>query len=305
MKSEMMIEILFMLLARRRVTAEEISRKFGVSRRSAYRYLDELSLIVPLYVERGAKGGFSVMDHFRLPATFLTEKEYAVVLQALEAYSKELPGDELTYAINKIRANSKSSREVSLGSSTLMIDNGPWGITEDYNNKLKVLAECVEGSKPAFVEYRNLNGEASKRVIEPHTLVLKQGVWYVYAYCRLRCDFRLFKIGRMERVIVQEGTFERRSTEGLGQVFGYRDADPDRREVVFEADQSVVSEIEEWLGVECVERKDGVSTVRALLPVNGGLISKLLGYGGRVRVIEPKELRDKITESARQLLSLY
>ena len=29
MKSEIMIQILFMLLARRRVTAEEVSRKFG------------------------------------------------------------------------------------------------------------------------------------------------------------------------------------------------------------------------------------------------------------------------------------
>lgn len=306
MKSEIMIQILFMLLARRRVTAEEVSRKFDVSKRSVYRYMDELSLLVPLYVERGMKGGFSIMDDFRLPATFLTEKEYGVVLQALDAYAEELPGEELGIAINKLKANSKSSRKISLNSSTLMIDSGPWGITDEYNNKLHVLAECVETSRAIYMEYRNVNGVATSREAEPHTLVLKQGIWYVYAYCRLRGEFRLFKVGRIEHLKVLDGNFERRSTEGLSGVFGYNDESPKMKDVVFEAHRTVISDIEEWLGVGCVQTdENGKATVRARLPVDDGLASKLLGYGGRIRVIEPKELRDKIADSANAILAIY
>ena len=306
MKCEIMIEILFMLLSKKRVTAEDISRRFLVSKRTVYRYLDELSLIVPIYVERGSKGGFSVVDSFRLPSTFLTEKEYAVVLQALVAFADELPGAEILSAINKIKANSKGAREISLNSNTLIIDSGPWGITDEYNNKLKVLAECVEKSICAQVCYRNIDGVVSQRTIEPHTLVLKQGIWYVYAYCTLRCDFRLFKVGRFESINVDNVSFERRNTEALSNVFGYRASDPDRETVVLEVESAIISEIEEWLGVECVREKiDEKYIVRAELPINSGLVSKVLGYGGKVRVLEPKSLIDRVISSASAIVGHY
>ena len=80
---------------------------------------------------------------------------------------------------------------------------------QENNNKLKVLQECVEKNLTVAFKYYNVDGNASERTVEPHTLVLKQGIWYIYAYCRLRGDFRLFKVGRISSMIVGGETFER------------------------------------------------------------------------------------------------
>ncbi|MBQ7164792.1 MAG: WYL domain-containing protein [Clostridia bacterium] len=303
MKFEILIDIIFALLARRRVTAAEIADKHGISRRSVYRYIDEISRIVPLYAVHGPNGGYAIEDSFRLPATFFTEGEYSVTMQALEAFGKEFP-EKASSALDKLKAGSKHAREINLATSSLMIDSGPWGVTENYNVKLRVLEECVESLSPVRIKYRDGNGEASERVIEPHVIVLKQGIWYIYAFCRLRCEFRLFKVGRIEMEIVQEGTFERKPTDGLAAALSY-DAADNREEVVIEADETVASEIEEWLGVDCVTRENGRIIARAMLPVNGGLTSKLLGYGGKIKVLAPAKLKNAILAAAANITEIY
>jgi predicted DNA-binding transcriptional regulator YafY len=44
-------------------------------------------------------------------------------------------------------------------------------------------------------------------MIEPYQLVLKGNRWYVYAYCREREDFRLFRLSRMTNLQMQTETF--------------------------------------------------------------------------------------------------
>lgn len=305
MKTEILFDILFRLLANKFVKAEQLANDYGISVRTAYRYMDELSTIIPIYSERGRNGGYAVVDNYMLPAGCLTEKEYAYVLQALEAFKGELPADVLESAINKIYASSKHSKEFSLNSSTLMIDSGPWGVTSDYNNKLRVLEDCVASLKTAKVFYRNVDGELSERVIEPHVLVLKQGIWYVYAYCRLRCEFRLFKVGRIESIIVKDEVFEKRDTDGLKDVFSYRGKGPDNVRVVMQLEPSVVSEIEEWLGVECIKKDEERITATADLPLDSGLVSKLIGYGGKVTVLEPSALKERLKDTAKEIIALY
>ena len=310
MKSEVMIRILFTLLAKKRITAEEISQRYNMSKRSAYRYLDELSLVAPIYAERGVNGGFSLMDNFRLPATFLSEKEYSVVLKSLEAIKDEVGAGALNSAIEKLRANSKNAMEVSLNSSTLMIDSAAWGVTTEYNNKIKVLAQCVENSLAVTMEYYDADGKPTKRTIEPHVLVLKQGIWYIYAYCTLRCDFRLFKVGRISNMIVESTVFTRRDTSALKNAFSYRDTLENKKEVVLKVNKSVLSEVEEWLGVECSDKKpsseDGEEyTVRAILCEDSGLVSKIMSYGGKVKVSSPESLKRQIVSCANQIIKNY
>ena len=65
MKHEIMIRILFILLARNKVSASEIATRFEISRRTVYRYIDTLCLAnVPILVDRGANGGFYIADSY-------------------------------------------------------------------------------------------------------------------------------------------------------------------------------------------------------------------------------------------------
>lgn len=334
MKTENILDIIFTLLAEKRVTAEELGGRYGISPRTVYRYIDEISTIIPVYTVRGANGGIFLSDDFRLPSTYLTGKEFAVAVAALEAFRKELPQDEINSVINKLKAVNKSARNFQLGSSSLMIDSGSWGATGNYNDKLRILEDCVANRREASIRYRDVEGVVSERNIEPHTLILKQGIWYIYAFCCLRCEFRLFKIGRIEKIKKGERVFERRSVDGIESALSYRD-DPSLVEITLELSPSAVSEVEEWLGVECIDRggcdgrdgrgslghdgrsksehdnrddnnRDGRKTIaRASIPVNSGLVSKILAFGGRVKVLAPESLAEKVRAAAEETLSQY
>ena len=76
-------------------------------------------------------------------------------------------------------------------------------------------------------------------------------------------------------------------------------------EVCLDIAEEAASEIEEWLGVECVKREESGITASALLPLNGGLVSKILGYGGKVKVISPKILKERVKAAAEEVVAAY
>ena len=64
MKFGILLSILFDLLIKRKITASYIAEKHEISPRTVYRYIDALSLAVPIYVKRGRDGGFCISDNY-------------------------------------------------------------------------------------------------------------------------------------------------------------------------------------------------------------------------------------------------
>ena len=78
MKYQTLIKMLMTLLAKRKVTAQQLADRYEVSVRTIYRYIEELiDADIPIDVERGRYGGISVSDTFRLPAGYFTREEYS------------------------------------------------------------------------------------------------------------------------------------------------------------------------------------------------------------------------------------
>lgn len=83
MKFQILIELTFMLIAKNKVTASEIMQRFNVSRRTAFRYIDALSLAnVPVAVSYGRNGGFFIPEDYKLGATYFSQVELKI-LQSL------------------------------------------------------------------------------------------------------------------------------------------------------------------------------------------------------------------------------
>ena len=63
MKYQIMIKMLMLLMAKKKVTAGEIAERFEISVRSVYRYVEELNVAgVPIDVVRGRYGGIFIAD---------------------------------------------------------------------------------------------------------------------------------------------------------------------------------------------------------------------------------------------------
>jgi len=68
-----LLEIVYILLDKKRVTARELAEHFGVSRQTIVRDMDTLSTAgIPIYTERGKGGGISLLPNFVLNKSILS-----------------------------------------------------------------------------------------------------------------------------------------------------------------------------------------------------------------------------------------
>lgn len=307
MKYSLMLKILFLLLSRKKVSAKFLADRFELSVRTVYRYIDELSLAgVPIYNERGRNGGYSISDTYKLPANYLNEEEIENVINALSGINNDLRSNVLESAILKISAITKpvdNSSALSFGN--LVIDGTAWGSSDNYSETLKVIQKAIEENLLIQIEYLDRDGKTSNRIIEPHVLALKQGLWYAYSYCHERKDFRLFKIGRIHSLKITSENFIRRDISDMNEVFSkwYGETEED---IDLSVEKSAVDDVIEWLGVDKISSSpSGKITASTRLPINDYLTAKILSFGNKVKVLSPKKLKDAVLKTARSIEDLY
>lgn len=308
MKYEIMMGILFDLLAKRTVKATYLAEKYQVSVRSIYRYIMELELAgVPLYTVRGYSGGISIVDSYRFSTSFFTKSEFEAIINTLSAIESSVPNKNLSSAINKMKSTIKYnySTGFDLKAGNLIIDAGPWGNTDAYKTKLAILQNAIENDKKLSIKYHDRNGEITSRVIHPYLIMFKQGLWYTYAFCELRNDFRIFRTGRIEHVNILNEKFERKEINQEQLPIDFWNNSQVSSDVEMIIDKSVVSDVEEWLGIENVTFVNNQYHANVSLPIDDGLISKIMSYGSGIKVVSPKELKQKLKNKAIELQQLY
>lgn len=307
MKFEIMLGVLFELLSKKCVKAQYLAYKFEVSVRSIHRYINCLELAgVPIYTIRGSNGGFAVIDTFKLTSSFMTEKEFNETINALTAICDSVPNKILNSAVNKLKSTIKNERsQLNLKSGNLVIDAGPWGDAVGYKNKLTIIQKSIEDCQKLYVKYHDRNGEITDRIIEPHIIVFKQGLWYVFAFCNLRNEFRFFKTGRIEQANVLEEKFTRRDLSAIEIPLNFWENSIESTDVMLEIDKTCLSDVEEWLGIENVSLINGKHIASVKLPYDNGLVTKIMSYGSGIKVISPQNLIDDVKKCAKQIMEKY
>ena len=307
MKYEIMIKILFELLSKRCVKASYLAEKFEVSVRSIHRYINGLEMAgVPIYTIRGNNGGFAIVDTYRLPSTFMTENEFNQTIDTLSAINESIQNKTLESAISKLQAVIKNEySNLNLRSGNLIIDAGHWGDTVGYKSKLTVIQKAIEQNKKLSIRYHDRNGDVTERVIEPHIILFKQGLWYVFAYCEMRKDFRFFKTGRIEHATITNDTFTRRDLTNYDLPLNFWESNVEAQDVVLEIEKKYLSDVEEWLGIENIKTENSKHIAQVKLPYDDGLVSKLMSFGSGIKVISPIELKEKIKNCAQEIINNY
>lgn len=307
MKFEIMVSILIDLLSKRCVSAKELATKHSVSVRSIYRYVECLENAgVPIYTIRGNKGGIAIVDTYKLSNTFLTPKEFQKTIEALTSITNSVPNKELENVIQKLKSTIKKEYAgFDIKSGNLIIDAAPWGDTLGYKNKLFVINQAIDAKNQLKIIYHDRNGQITQRIIDPHVIVFKQGLWYVYAYCHLRKGFRFFKTGRIENATILKTTFIRQNVLEKDLPFDFWSKSNPTVDVELEVNKSVLSDVEEWIGIENVYEENGKTVVKAKLPFDNGLVSKIIGFGKGIKVNKPEELKVEIVKTINDLAKLY
>lgn len=299
MKYQVMIKMLLLLTSRRKVTAREIAERFEISVRSVYRYVEELNVAgVPIDVVRGRYGGIFIADTFKLPSGFFTRGEYAAVENALTAMLSTMSDEDLISALEKLKRQQKADRRELSVCGNIIVDGGAWADLGKFPQKMKVCEQAVKDSLCLEIDYISRDGEHSKRVIDPYVLILKQNVWYVYAFCHTRQDFRTFKIGRIKGARFTGRGFTKKEIDRRDIPLNFEYTSEQLVPVTLEIAANAVADVEEWLGVDNIEPRGNGLVANVSLPDDGMLVDKILGYGGKVKVVAPADLKKRVRETA-------
>lgn len=202
--------IMTQLQSKRIVTARDIAEKHNVSIRTVYRDIRTLEKSgIPIITEEGK--GYSMMEGYKLPPVMFSEDEANALITAeqiiLKNKDKSL-ADNYKSAIEKIKSVLKSSQKgkTELLSERIQVRSNIK--TENTSHFLIQLQSAITNYQIVDLDYLSLQEKASKREIEPFALIHTQDNWVLVAFCRLRGDFRAFRLDRMRSISIRSACFE-------------------------------------------------------------------------------------------------
>ena len=299
MKMERLIGILSILLQQERVTAPELAAQFEVSRRTIQRDIDSLCRAgIPISTTQGAGGGISIIEGYRVDRTVLTAPEIQAILAGLRSLDSVSGTRRYAQLMEKLSAG---AGELVTGGAHLLIDLSSWYKTS-LPPKIELIQKAIEQHRAICFTYYSPKGE-SERSVEPYYLVFHWSDWYVWGWCGLRQDFRLFKLNRITAL-------------STGEPFAPRSAPlpnlepehvfPIKYQVTVLFDPAYRWRLVEAYGADHLTvEPDGRLRFTGGFPDADGVLSWVLTFGDGAELLEPEELRTQLKGMLRRTLSRY
>lgn len=203
--------MILLLQSHRIITAEQIAEHYELSVRTVYRDLAALGEAgVPIVAEAGV--GYSLMRGYHMPPVMFTEHEAAALFmsgEVTEQVADESLRDSLRSALLKVRSVLPRERHEPL--NRLKQTVGVWlsrSRKEDQHRALMPLQQAVANKRCVSLQYNaGGRGEVTARTVEPLGMMYYAREWHLIAYCRLRKDFRDFRLDRVVDWAVLAETF--------------------------------------------------------------------------------------------------
>ena len=202
--------IITQLQSKRLVTAKNLAERHNVSVRTIYRDIRTLEKSgIPIITEEGK--GYSIMEGYHLPPVLFTEDEANALITVEQLVNKNKDqsfSENVTSAIEKIKAILRYSQK---GNAELLADRIYFGGNNDEkktsNNLMRIQSAIIHFQVLKIVYYSS-EKKRTTRNIEPFAIYSINGNFLLIAFCRLRIDFRVFRIDFIETLVTQNEKFK-------------------------------------------------------------------------------------------------
>jgi predicted DNA-binding transcriptional regulator YafY len=303
------------------MTAQQLADELEVSVRTVYRDVEELSASgIPVYADRGAHGGFQLVEGYRTRLTGLTPQEAETLfLSGYPGPAAEL-GLGAVLAAAQLKVLAALPPELRSRASRIRqrfhLDAPGWFTEPEATPHLQQIADAVWSDRRLQMCYRRGGDDrVVERLIDPLGVVLKAGVWYLVA--RTGEELRTYRISRIVSLETVADRFVRPEDFDLAEhweraVSAYESSLPS-----FEA-QVRVREPSLWRVSDVVgttrareaiaaaaRDADGWLTLTLPLGDMGYAESQLLAFGTDLEVISPPEFRERMARSAQGMARFY
>ncbi len=202
--------IITQLQSKQVISAHYLAERHNVSVRTIYRDIRTLEKSgIPILSEEGK--GYSIMEGYHLPPVLFTEDEAnaLVTVERLLLKNKDQSlSDNVTSAIEKIKSILKYTQK---GNTDLLSERvyfgGNWNEEKTSDNLMRIQSAIIH-FQVLRIDYCSSEGEHSTRDIEPFAIYSINGNFLLVAFCRLRKDWRVFRIDYIEKLLPVDETFQ-------------------------------------------------------------------------------------------------
>ncbi len=201
--------IITQLQSKRLITAKYLAEKHNVSIRTIYRDIRTLEKSgIPIVTEEGK--GYSIMEGYHLPPVLFTEDEAnaLITVEQLAIHNKDRSlSENVSSAIEKIKAILRYSQKGNADLLAGRIYFGGHQRVKKSSSNLMQIQSAITQYKVLTIDYLSLQDKRTTRHIEPFAIYSINGDFLLIAFCRLRNDFRHFRIDFIKKLVVENETF--------------------------------------------------------------------------------------------------
>ncbi|MDU4694777.1 MAG: WYL domain-containing protein [Paenibacillus sp.] len=317
MRADRLLNLLLLLQNRGKMSSRQLAELLEVSERTISRDIEALSAAgIPVYAERGSRGGWVLADSYRTNLTGMRPEE---VVSLLLTNHNELLKDlgiqgDFQAAYQKLLAAAPASirQDAELIRERIHIDGASWHASEEAFPWLSTVQEAVWAQRKLRIRYRK-EEDVVERIVRPLGLIAKRNVWYVAAEQEPDGELRTFRISRLEEASLLEETFVRPVGFDLAAYWE-------------QSTSRFKSELPRYLarvrtteaGLSRLRRERFTKVLHAEGPdTQGQFLAEvdlqtldwacgvILGGGREVEVLEPLELRVRVMTEVQAVLALY
>jgi predicted DNA-binding transcriptional regulator YafY len=317
MRADRLLSVLLLLQVHRRITARELSTRLEVSERTILRDMEALSIAgVPVVAERGAGGGWALLESYQTKITGLNKEEIrALFFSRPDQLLVDLGMHQASEAaFLKLFASlpEASRRSAEYARNKFYVDSGGWRHSPEDISSLPKLHEAVWLERKLRFCYQRDEACASERVADPLGLVAKGSVWYLVASSGDK--IRTYRVSRIREAAILDEPAVRPADFDLAAAWHQSSAEfkanLPRYYAAMRAGPDVLRALSYGVRFGVVESRaepdqNGWALLRIRFDAPSAACQFALSWGTQIEVVEPVELREQVMDGARAIVKFY
>jgi len=303
------------LQGRPRVTVEEMAERYEISTRTVYRDLRALQEAgVPIGSEPDE--GYFIVKGYHLPPVMFDKDEAAALLSGerlMQKWSETQLSQSYLSALDKIRSVLNFREKEYMDTLDQRLKAFPYPDEKKPSTDHQIfgfLQDAIVNRRVINIQYYSpYKDEFTQREVEPLGLLLRSNYWYLAAWCRLRTDYRMFRIDRVEKFRTTPEQLPD-STEHTLQTFSELTLrnENDLHEIVVRFDKEMARYVGDqkyyqgWIGEKKLKNSVEMTFLCSSLEYFARWV---LIWGKNVKIIKPDSIKNRIRELSEELYQHY
>jgi len=293
-------------------------------RRSIYRDIAALRDVFGMDIEGGQGSRYRLLsrdfefDDLKIlaecvrAAKFISDAKSKEIIASLESLCSVYQADSLNadiFHVNRVKTTQKGTLNILSAINLAMARTVDGKAHEPQKVSFKYLRYTIDDIN-ASVDTR----KGTTRIVSPYRLILNEGYYYLLAFDDKAQDMRTYRIDRMKEVKLLDAPrdgFEVYSKIDMAQytqrVFNMYGGE--RHRVTLRFTNDLINAVYDRFGksgdIAYRDTKDGHFTVTVEVETSPQFYGWLCGFGNKVKVTEPKAIRDSYQKHLEKILGLY